>query len=89
MFAANHQLVQDVSPAHQREENADEYAQTAPADKAIIAHLVQTVARWCFLPLQALPDHIDDATQYAVLIHALHAARFRETWPQRAHLARR
>lgn len=55
-----------------------ENTEAAPADEAVIERLVRTVVSRRFLPLQPVPDHIDDAAYHAPVIDPRNTMRKRE-----------
>ena len=42
-----------------------EHARRAPALPPVVKRLVRAVSRWRVLPLQIVPDHVDDAAHHA------------------------
>jgi len=58
----------------------------APADEAIVQRFVRPVAFGGILPLQTVPDHIDDAADDAAVIDPGHAMRQRKERRDQRHL---
>ena len=53
---------------------SSEHAHRAPADEAVVEPLLRPVAFGGAFPLEAIPDHIDDATHYSPAINTSDAS---------------
>jgi len=58
-------------------EDLVEDAGPAPAHEVVVQRLVGTIGRWRIFPLQAVPDHVNDAA-HPPIIHSWNAVRERE-----------
>jgi len=73
MGSVNHDALRLWPFAREPGEDAVEDTEPAPADEAIVERLLRPVALRRVLPLQAVPDHVDDPAYHTPVIDPRHA----------------
>jgi len=86
MRRVDHDALRFWAFAGERFKDAVEDAKPAPADETIVKRLGRPVAFGGVLPLQPVPDHIDDAADDAPVVDARHAMRKRKKRRDHRHL---
>ena len=80
MGGVDHHPVLGVGALRQLPEDDVENPSLTLAHKPVVQRLVWPIRRRRILPLQALPDHVNDPADYPQIIHPGNAMRDGEIW---------
>lgn len=86
MRAVDHDPIRLRAFARERHEDAVEDSKTAPAHEPVVQRLVRAVALRSILPLQPVPEHVDDPAHHPPVIHPPNTMRQRKERRYPRHL---